>query len=157
MFGGMPYLVAQIAVPCVLSALVGGLAGWLARAARDGRGAWEPAGAGVSDGRPMTALTVEAELSGALSDAAALREELSRLRDAKDTEMGRLETHAITAIESTVTRTGQRIATLEQELETVRSVLRRTEDELSTQRGQNERLRRAVSARDERIARLGEK
>lgn len=146
MTDGWSFLLAQIAVPLVLAALVGAVAGFLLASGVDGhRHAHHPT--------PVPEAASD-QLTRALRTVESLQEQLGRVRDEKDTEMGRLETHAIEAMESTMSRSEQRIDALERELADARAALRRSEDDLTTQRGQTERLRKALSERDARITRL---
>lgn len=151
MLDGMPYLLGQI-LPPMVSALVAGLvAGWVARAllrptghrARDlaathperHRDAEVPPGAPSEDG----------------TEIRALRATIEQLRDQHETELGRLETGAIEAMESTIARSDLRIQLLEEELNRAKDQLRQREVELSTQRSQAVRLRDQLQERDRRI------
>lgn len=147
MLDGMPLLLAQIAAPMAASTAFGALVGWLIGSGWDRR---QHARRSVRADHLATA----EELAAALQSVQTLQTEVSRVRDQKDTELGRLETHAIQAMETTMTLSESRIKELEQELADARSALRRTEDDLTTQRGQTERLRRALAERDLRISKM---
>ena len=154
MLDGMPYLIAQILAPMVAALVAGLVAGWVAHALLDPTGhrakdlaatdakrhsdAGDPPGAPAEDG----------------TEIRALRATIERLRDQHETELGRLETGAIEAMESTITRSEQRIRLLEEELARTKDQLRDREVELSTQRTQAVRLRDLLQERDRRISKL---
>lgn len=136
---GMAYLVGQIAVPLVLATLAGVLIGHVAWPRR------RPAPAVVA---PPDA---DADLAAARDEATALRSELARLTDRKDAEIGRLETGAIQAMESTMASSRERIADLERRLQESADEIRGLEVRLQSERGRTSRLETALVERDRRI------
>lgn len=139
MLDGMPYLIAQILLPLGVCLVTGLAAGWFLRAPLT-----RPRGPG--DG--------SADLDAARQQIVDLRAAVDRLRDEKDAELGRLETGAIQAMETTMTQSSRRIRDLEEELGRARATLRRQEDDLTTQRAQTVRLTAELRDRDRRIAAL---
>ena len=143
---GMAYLAGQIAVPLVLATLAGVLIGHLA---------WPRRRAGPADGADAGPVDrTAADLRAAREEAAALRSALARLTDQKDAELGRLETGAIEAMESTMASSRQRIGELETRLRESVEVCRGLEVRLESERGRTSRLEAALVERDRRILRL---
>lgn len=138
---GMAYLAGQIAVPLILATLAGVVIGHVAWPRRR---------------RPEPASVVappdpDGELAAARDEAAALRSELARLTDRKDAEIGRLETGAIQAMESTMASSRERIADLEKRLQESAEEIRGLEVRLQSERGRTSRLETALVERDRRI------
>jgi chromosome segregation ATPase len=140
MFDGMTYLLAQIAAPVAASFLIGSITGWFLR---PGRRPVEP-GPGIDQ-----------TLAASRARIQELETTLVVLRDEKDTELGRLETGAIEAMESTIARSSERVADLESRLAGALAELRGHQDEALTQRRRYEQLQGARRKRDQRIAELG--
>jgi predicted RNase H-like nuclease (RuvC/YqgF family) len=132
---GMASPAGQFAVPLVLATVAGVLIGhvvWPRRTATD------PA----------------ADLAAAREEAATLRSALARVTDQKDTEIGRLETGAIEAMETTMASSQQRIGELEARLRESTEECRRLEVRLQSEQSRTARLEAALVERDRRILRL---
>ncbi|WP_238013460.1 hypothetical protein KZZ52_23980 [Dactylosporangium sp. AC04546] len=144
---GFGFLAGLAVLFLVLAVVAGFLAGRLARAQGhagrpvDGWEAVEDAKAAGSE-RERRLRAEVAELRAALVNVA----------DRKDAEMGRLETAAIEALESTNTAYGERIALLEDALRATASVVQEQDLQLAEQQHRIDRLRSALAERDRLLA-----
>ena len=148
---GVAYLAGQIVVPLVLATLAGVLIGHLAWPRRP---AAVPEAAVPEAAVPEAAAAPDADLEAARDEASALRSALARLTDQKDAEIGRLETGAIQAMESTMASSRERIADLEKRLQESVERCRTLEVRLQSEQGRTARLEASLVERDRRILEL---
>jgi DNA repair exonuclease SbcCD ATPase subunit len=97
---------------------------------------------------------LQARLREAQAEAARLRTAFTELGDAKETEMGRLETGAIQALETTIATHNARLESARRELEHAQSTVRNLIQDLDLERRRGDRLQAALADRDEHMSRL---
>jgi chromosome segregation ATPase len=150
MIEGFGYLAGQAALLLGLAAIIGILAARLP---------WPPGRAGtLSEARRAVedlylALDErDGRLRASRAEIRELRAALVSVVDRKDVEMGRLETAAIEALESTIAAHRERIRTLENQLRAAESAVQQKELHLAEERHRTKRLQAALAERDELMA-----
>jgi hypothetical protein len=157
---GVAYLAGQLVVPLVLATLAGVLIGHFAWPRRGLAAVPRPAAppatppAPEPPAAPPDQVPPDADLAAARDEASALRSALARLTDQKDAEIGRLETGAIQAMESTMASSRERIADLERRLQESVDQCRTLEVRLQSEQGRTARLEASLVERDRRILEL---
>ena len=145
------YLAGQAVLLVGLAATVGILAG---RFAPPHRPSWTLDNAWVTADEAQTAVEErDGRLRASRAEIRQLRAALVDVSDRKDIEMGRLETGAIEAIESTIAAHRERIRGLENMLYAAESTARHYEFQLAEERQRTRRLQDTLAERDALIAR----
>lgn len=164
MLTGLPYLFAQVALLAVGAAILGLLGGrylWAGRQRERVSDPGRPGAAIASDTSPAAPADLEPALSGleqrlraSESEVEDLRQAMSQIADRKDTEMGRLESGAIRALDTVILTHQEQIAALEARLEATELAATEQAELLAAERVLGQRLRAALDSRDSRIAAL---
>jgi hypothetical protein len=97
---------------------------------------------------------LERQLTDSRTEVEQLRAAASELSDRKDAEMGRLETGAIQALETTIASHTQRVDALRNELDKAQELIRGLEQDLLIERSRSERLQAALADRDQHLSSL---
>ncbi len=163
MFGDFGSLAGPAAVLLGLGVVIGILIGRLTRPhGRAGtRDEADEARSGAEDlqtvlderEEQLRASRAEIALRGSRAEILQLRAALASLADSKDVEIGRLETAAIEALESTIAAHNEHIKLLEEELRTAKSAGQQQELQLAEERNRTTRLQAILAERDALIAR----
>ncbi len=93
-------------------------------------------------------------LAQADAEVMRLRAQAQALADQKEAEMGRLESGAIAALESTISAHGERVAALEVQLRAAEEAARSQDQQLDAERRRSSQLQAALAERDEHLATL---
>jgi uncharacterized protein (DUF3084 family) len=97
------------------------------------------------------------QLSEADAEVVRLRLQARDLVDSKETEMGRLESGAIAALESTIETHQEQVAQLEERLRAAERAAEQRDRELAHERRRGEQLQAALAERDQHLAKLAGK
>jgi hypothetical protein len=177
MLTGFSYVFGQVAVllvPAVAVGIVAGRYAWPRRSgARPLTGTPDPVRAGTGAGaasapdaiphadsaaRLTEAETRLAEARRRLTEADAallrMRAQAQVLADQKETEMGRLESGAITALEATMSAHRERVTGLEIHLQAAEETARLQMQQLDLERRRSAQLQAALAERDQHLATL---
>lgn len=163
MFDGLSYLIGQVAL-LLLAAMALGVV--LGRFAWPRRPDATPGGAAFPGAPDPAELRQELEqaqaqidqlhrrLATADAEVLRMRAHVQSLADEKETEMGRLESGAIVALESTMQQHQERVAGLEFRLREAEEATRSTERVLDAERRRAAQLQSALAERDQHVATL---
>lgn len=169
MLDGLSYLIGQVALLLLIAMALGVVLGRLAwpRQPDAAPGGSASPGWSASPGAPDPAeLRQELEqaraqinqlhqrLATADTEVLRMRAHAQSLADEKETEMGRLESGAIVALESTMQQHQEQVARLEFRLREAEETARNTERMLDTERRRTAQLQSALAERDQHVATL---
>jgi chromosome segregation ATPase len=165
MFDGVTYLIVQIALLLVVALVVGFLLGHLLWPRSDDSGVapdhdLQAARRRVADLQQLLDQAREqsdhlhGRLVGAEAEVLRLKEHVQTLADEKETEMGRLESGAIAALESTINKHQQWATGVEQRLHAAEQEVRAAEELLDSERRRAAQLQQALAERDQHLAAL---
>jgi chromosome segregation ATPase len=166
MFDGLSYLITQIVVLLLIAMVVGFALGRILRPRRSD--AAIPVLATENEPQGPSTTELQLLLSQAQSQISQLREQITvseaeslRLRtkirvlsDEKETEMGRLESGAIVALESAISQNQALVTELEERLRTSEQALQEAEGLLDAERRRTAQLQHALAERDQLLATL---
>lgn len=153
---GFPYLLGEVAVLAIAAAVLGLLCGrflWPRRVVEPAYAPTPPPLAANQDLEPALS-GLEQRLRASESEVDELRLAVAQVADRKDTEMGRLESGAIRALDSVIMTHREQIDALQGQLEAATAAAYEHAEVLAAERLLNQRLRAALGGRDERIAAL---
>jgi len=160
---GFSYLLGEVALLAIAAAVLGLLCGrflWPRRVVEPAYTSPPPPLAAARDLEPALsglepALSgLEQRLRASESEVDELRLAVAQVADRKDTEMGRLESGAIRALDSVILTHREQIDALQDQLEAATAAAHEHAEVLAAERLLNQRLRAALGGRDERIAAL---
>jgi hypothetical protein len=178
MLDGLGYLVVQVVVLLAVAVLAGLLAGryvWPRRrfSPQPSHAAGVPQSSPSAPGGPLTAAgrdeggerALVAQLEGRLDEAyrrlaqadgevLQLRERAQALADQNEAEMGRLESGAITALESTIAAHQEQVDAMQARLGALEDSLREQTGQLDLERRRTAQLQAALTERDHQLSAL---
>jgi myosin heavy subunit len=169
MFDGLSYLIVQIVVLLLVALALGFLLGRLLRPRRS-----EPVALAPLAAEPVTEtvgpsttelklfleqaqsqiMQLRDQLTTSEAESLRLRTKIRVLADEKETEMGRLESGAIVALESAISQNQELVTELEAKLSTAERTVRETEELLDAERRRSAQLQKALAERDQLLATL---
>lgn len=97
------------------------------------------------------------QLARVAAELAAARQQIRELADQREAELGRLESGAITALESTIATHREHVAQLEEKLHAAEAAGQENVRQLAVERGRSARLQSVLAERDQHIAALAGK
>jgi hypothetical protein len=167
MFDGFSYLITQIVVLLLAALVFGFFLGWVLRPRRSGpevpvptieEPVAEPEGPSTTElnlfleQAQSQIIKLRDQLTSSEAESLRLRTKIRVLSDEKETEMGRLESGAIVALESAITKNQELVAELEAKLSASEQTVRETEELLEAERRRTATLQKALAERDQLLA-----
>lgn len=170
MLDGFAYLFSQVALVLMVGVLLGFVIGRYGRPTRRGSAATGPGSyvearlvhaqarmteleARINESESMLRAT-RRQLGQADVELVRMRMQVQELEDRKEAEMGRLESGAITALESTMATHREQVAMLEERLRAAETAADEHARELAVERQRSTQLSSALAERGQHIATL---
>lgn len=169
MFDGLSYLIVQIIVLLLIALALGVLLGRMlfsrraepvALAPVAAEPTTEPEGPSAKelklflDQAQSQIIQLRDQLTTSEAESLRLRTKIRVLADEKETEMGRLESGAIVALESAISKNEELVTELETKLAAAEQAAREAEELLDAERRRSTQLQKALAERDQLLATL---